>query len=238
MLCLFSYYSNRVDRRMEKNLAAKKKKRRKVTRSQRRFRRFLKMGSLMLILILFIIYFLSFINNDMAIRNDGYPEATVDLLTVNPYSRPGTKRGKIKGVVIHYVANPGSTAKQNRDYFEQLKDTKERSASSHYIIGLDGEIIQCIPLKEVAYAATVRNRDTISIEVCHNDETGKFNQKSYDSVIRLTAWICEKYNIKTKNVIRHYDVSGKNCPKYYVEHEDAWSDLKKDIREYIKNNGE
>ena len=32
------------------------------------------------------------------------------------------------------------------------------------------------------------------------------------------------------DVIRHYDVSGKECPKFYVEHEDAWTALKEDIR--------
>ena len=44
------------------------------------------------------------------------------LLTVNRYSRPGTNIPVINGIVIHYVANPGTTAQQNHDYFEGLKD--------------------------------------------------------------------------------------------------------------------
>lgn len=43
-----------------------------------------------------------------------------DLLTVNPWSRPGTPLEKIDGIVIHYVGNPGTTAKANRNYFESL----------------------------------------------------------------------------------------------------------------------
>ena len=78
-------------------------------------------------------------------------------------------------LVIHYVGNAGSTAMDNRNYFESLKDTRDRSASSHFVIGLDGEIVQCIPLSEVAYASRHRNSDTISIECCHPDEDGKFN---------------------------------------------------------------
>lgn len=49
------------------------------------------------------------------------PDMDVELLTENPYSRPGIKTGRINGIVIHYTANPGSTAMQNRNYFEGLK---------------------------------------------------------------------------------------------------------------------
>ena len=98
-------------------------------------------------------------------------------------------------------------------------------------MGLDGEIVQCIPSNEVAYASNQRNDDTISIEVCHPDESGKFNEKTYQSVVKLAAYMANKYHIKTKNIIRHYDVTGKLCPKYYVEHEDAWEELKDKIRE-------
>ena len=216
----------------------KKRKRKRFTKRQRRFQRYLKMGLLMLVVILFIIYFLKFISENTPIKKTGDPEVTVDLLTINPFSRPGIERTIINGIVIHYVANPGTTAKQNRDYFESLKDSQERKASSHYIIGIDGEIIQCIPLNEIAYAATTRNPDTISIEVCHPNEDGKFSKEAYYSVVQLTAWLCGKYNIKEENVIRHYDVSGKNCPKYYVEHEDEWITLKKDVSEYIEEYGE
>ena len=34
------------------------------------------------------------------------PDIDVELLTVNPYSRPGTETKKITGVVVHYTANP------------------------------------------------------------------------------------------------------------------------------------
>ena len=81
------------------------------------------------------------------------PEYTVDLLTVNPYSRPGTALEQVNGIVIHYTANPGTTAKQNRDYFEGLSHSGETSASSHFVIGIDGEIVQCIPCNEIAYAS-------------------------------------------------------------------------------------
>ena len=36
------------------------------------------------------------------------PEMDVELLTVNPNSRPGKTLGKVKGIVVHDTANPGS----------------------------------------------------------------------------------------------------------------------------------
>lgn len=163
------------------------------------------------------------------------PDLDVELLTVNPYSRPGIELKQVKGIVIHYTANPGTDALQNRDYFEGLKDSHITKASSHFIVGLDGTIVQCIPTNEIAYASNGRNSDTISIECCHEGEDGKFNQKTYDSLVQITAWLAKKYGLKKDDIIRHYDVTGKNCPKYYVEHEDAWEQLKEDIETAIKN---
>lgn len=157
------------------------------------------------------------------------PEIDVQLLDVNPYSRPGTETEEITGIVIHYTANPGSTAQNNRDYFNGLKDSHETEASSNFIVGLEGEIIQCVPTWEMAYASNSRNIDTVSIECCHPDETGKFTDETYRSLVQLTAWLCVKFNLTEDQVIRHYDVTGKNCPKYFVENEDAWAQFKEDV---------
>ena len=153
----------------------------------------------------------------------------VDLLTPNEYSRPGTKTEKITAIVIHYTANPGATARGNRDYFENLKNTHITKASSNFVVGLDGEIIQCVPTWEVAYASNDRNKDSVSIECCHPDESGKFTEKTYRSMVQLSAWLCLKFDLTEKNLIRHYDVTGKNCPKYFVEDEAAWETFKADV---------
>lgn len=161
------------------------------------------------------------------------PEITEDFLTVNTNSRPGTSLKRVKGIVIHYTANPGTGAKANRDYFESRKDQEDTTAnkvSSHFVVGLDGEIIQCIPLNEIAYASNDRNQDTISIECCHPGKNGKFNKKTYHSLVQLCAWLCDQYEIQDKSdIIRHYDVTGKLCPLYYVKHQSQWDKLKSDI---------
>ena len=151
------------------------------------------------------------------------------LIQTNGSARRGEKLEEVKNIVIHYVANPGTTAKQNRDYFNN-DDTK---VSSHFVVGLEGEVIQCIPLDEISSATNDRNVDTVSIEVCHPDESGKFADATYESVVKLTAWLCKKYNLTQNDVIRHYDVTGKDCPKYYVEHPAAWKQLREDIEKEI-----
>ncbi|MCI9217036.1 peptidoglycan recognition family protein [Lachnospiraceae bacterium 42-17] len=162
------------------------------------------------------------------------PEIDVELLTVNEYSRPGTETEKITGIVVHYTANPGATAMDNRNYFEGLKDTHTTSASSNFIVGLKGEIVQCVPTWEVAYASNSRNIDTVSIECCHPDESGVFTDETYRSMVQLCSWLCLKFDLDEKDVIRHYDVTEKNCPKYFVENEEAWEKFREDIKAAIK----
>ena len=167
----------------------------------------------------------------------GHPDWEENLLTPNEYSRPGEALESVKNIFVHYTANPGTSAAQNRSYFESLKDTQQTKASSHFVVGIDGEIIQCIPSTEIAYTSNDRNEDTLSIECCHKDATGQFTQETYDSLVEMTAWLCGKFNLKVESVIRHYDVTGKECPIYYVKNEDAWKQFKEDVQEYLDKYG-
>lgn len=153
-----------------------------------------------------------------------------DILPLNPYSRPGTPLETIDGVVVHYVGNPGTSAAANRSFFANLALTHETYASAHFVVGLEGEVLQCVPLSEVAYCSSQANDHTVSIEVCHADETGEFSAETMASLLRLTAWLCEEFDLAPADVIRHYDVTGKICPKYYVDHPEAWEDFRSALR--------
>lgn len=160
------------------------------------------------------------------------PDIQEDFLEINDYSRPGTELNTIKNIFVHYTANPGTSAKQNRSYFANLAETHERSASAHFVIGYEGEIIQCIPLDEQAYAVMTRNEDSVSIECCYTDEDGRFTQETYDSLVHMLAWLIDKYGLSPQDILRHYDCGGKLCPIYYVENEDAWDKLLYDVAAY------
>ncbi len=170
-----------------------------------------------------------------------YPDILFDVrfLDPNPYSRPQLALKKVHAIVVHYTANPGVDAVANRNYFNNLpkaneKKQKKTYASSHFVIGLDGTIVQCIPLEEMAYASNDRNSDTVSIECCHKKENGKFTAQTQASLIQLCTYLCIKFDLTEENLIRHYDVTGKVCPKYFVEHPEAWETFKKDVGMELK----
>jgi N-acetylmuramoyl-L-alanine amidase len=164
-------------------------------------------------------------------------------LTINQFSRPGTSLIGVKGIVIHWVANPMTTAEQTRNYFESLKtknpggDQKQlRWASAHFIIGLEGEVIQCLLENEIGYhvgadtytpmalreLSKYPNNCTIGIELCHKNWDGEFTNDTLQSAKELVLELCERYNLGRENVYRHYDITGKECPRYFVRHGDQW----------------
>lgn len=154
-------------------------------------------------------------------------------LTPNPYSRPGIKLEKVNNIFVHYTANKGTSAAQNRSYFENLGITGETSASAHFVIGYEGEIIQCLPLEEIGYAVKQRNYDSISIECCYLSEDGEFTDATYQSLLALCGWLLKEYKLTPSEVLRHYDEGGKKCPLYYVEHEEEWEEFLQALEAYI-----
>lgn len=136
------------------------------------------------------------------------------FLTPNKYSRPQKPLEKVTKIAVHYVGNPGSSAVANRNYFENQKNGG-KYVSSHFVIGLAGEIIQCIPLDEWSYCTNQANGYSISIECCHPDSTGKFTPETETSLAELCAYLLEKFGLGADDIIRHYDVTGKQCPLYW-----------------------
>lgn len=155
---------------------------------------------------------------------------TEAYLTIDGASRTGEKLDAVRDIAVHYVANPGTGALANRGYFEG----PDSDTSAHFIVGLEGEVLLLIPLDEKSCATNERNVDTISVEVCHPDESGQFSPITYESLIRLLAYLCEEFDLTQENLIRHYDVTKKMCPRYYVEHPAAWEALKSDVNKALQ----
>lgn len=235
----------RIEEEERRRYEERRRRRRARIRRQRRIRLAIVLGVslVMLLVILLVSHFIKVRTKEETVMAYDVkyvadaPDYRVELLDINEYSRPGTALSAVHGIVIHYTANPGTTAEQNRSYFQNLKDTGETYASSHFVIGIEGEIVQCVPCNEIAYASNDRNEDTISIECCIPDETGKFSEATYQSLVELVTWLMGRYGLGTNDVIRHYDVTGKECPKYYVENETEWFQFKEDLLSYIEVNG-
>ena len=172
------------------------------------------------------------------------------ILPVNNFSRPGELRPDTLGVVYHWVGNAGQTNNAVQRYFELLSKQDEndsepdRYASAHYIIGIDGEIIRCIPDDEVAYHVGAKrytgtaqhrlrgyttnhrqgtpNHCCIGIEMCHPDWSGAFTEATLESAIKLGRHLLQQHLLGRRDIYRHHDITGKNCPKWFVEHGTAW----------------
>lgn len=132
-----------------------------------------------------------------------------------------------KYIVIHYTANSGmtATAKSNARYFS----TTDREASAHYIIDEGDTVYCCVPPTNAAWAVgdsgkgrlknIVTNYNSISIEtVSHSNANGYYiPDKTIANTVEFVRQLMNEYNIPKDNVVRHYDVTGKLCPKPYVD---------------------
>ena len=144
---------------------------------------------------------------------------------------PGRSQ-KVKYLVIHYTSNNGDTAKNNADYFAREKV----GASAHYFCD-ESEIWQSVKDTDTAWhcgAKTYkhpecRNSNSIGIEICMNDKSGKVRQGSIDTAAELARYLMKRYGILLANVIRHHDVTGKDCPAPMVSDPALWDAFKKSL---------
>lgn len=159
----------------------------------------------------------------------------------------------IKYIVIHYTANDGDTASANANYFRN----RIVEASAHYFVD-DKSIFQSVPDNFVAWSvggnkypscATTgggkwygkcTNNNSISIELCDVVRNGKndFTETTIANAAELVRSLMKKYNVPIENVIRHFDVVGKICPKPFVEDEKAWKNFKERLDDEMVTNEE
>jgi N-acetyl-anhydromuramyl-L-alanine amidase AmpD len=169
---------------------------------------------------------------DVDIGRYAEDEDGVNFLACDPRNYTKGRPGGIEYIVIHYVGASGG-AKDNCIYY----GNNYVAASAHYFVGHQGEQWQSVPDNDTAWhcgAQTYRhpycrNSNSIGIEMCcRKDASGKwyFEDATVDSAVQLTRQLMDKYGITTDRIVRHYDVTGKNCPAPYVENPAAWEAFK------------
>lgn len=176
-----------------------------------------------------------------------------DFLTPNPYSRPQRKLSGVDGIVWHWVANPNSSAKGNRNYFESRKNGKNSYGSAHYIIDIDGNIIQCLPDDEMAYhvgsktytseslnrLGSYPNANTIGIECTHIDWEGNMTQATKNALYKLTAHLLDKYSLDVNDIWLHKTVVGwKDCHRFYVNNPAEYKKAKENVFKLMEKNSD
>ena len=165
------------------------------------------------------------------------------FLTPNEYSRPQTPNTP-KGVIIHYTGVKCQRALQTIEYFELLKNQNIKNpiyASTQYVIDTNGDTYQLMEETEGCYGVSTPidyannpypveihntfgrsvNRNSLQIEMCI-DKEGNLTKDTILSTTLLVKDILHRYNLMINTVFRHFDCTGKICPKPFVDDEQAW----------------
>ena len=145
-------------------------------------------------------------------------------------NRPKRKLKELRGIVIHWTANvsKGANAQAHYKYFNNAY----RGASAHYFVD-DKQVVQLIPDDEVAWHVgdsiklsrlPIRakyvpkggnpNDYFIGVEMCMNADSDQ--QRVINSTVQLVTTLMMKYGLTKDQVVRHYDITGKDCPKMFV----------------------
>ena len=148
---------------------------------------------------------------------------------------------KIKYLVIHFTANDGDTDESNGRFFKN----KVVKASAHYFVD-DDSVTHSVPDNYVAWSVggsrysnykttggasmykVITNTNSISVEMCDTLKNGKndVSAKTLENTLAFCKVLMIKYGIDINHVYRHFDVTGKSCPAYYVN-ASAWAGFKK-----------
>lgn len=148
----------------------------------------------------------------------------------------GRGGNSIKYIVMHYTANNGDTAMNNAQYFHN----NSVQASAHYFVD-ENSVVQSVRDSDGAWHCggsfesshhplhgICMNRNSLGVEMCSDKVNGKFiiTAQTVDRTVELVKMLMAKYNIDADHVVRHYDVTGKDCPEPWVRDESLWRKFK------------
>ena len=149
----------------------------------------------------------------------------------------GRGGNSIKYIVVHYTAGNGDTAMNNAQYFH---NNSGLNASAHYFVD-ENSVVQSVrdtdgawhcggPLESSHHPLhnICMNRNSLGVEMCSDKVNGKYviTAQTVDRTVELVRWLMDKYSIDVDHVVRHYDVTGKDCPEPWVRDESQWTAFK------------
>jgi N-acetylmuramoyl-L-alanine amidase len=165
-----------------------------------------------------------------------------DFIPKNKYTRPGTLLKGVKKIVLHWTANPGASAEAHQKYFGGTAIKNKTYASAHIFVD-PKEAIGIIPLNEVAYHANDNyekgfrgvkeiapnaNWYSIGVEMCV-EKDGTISEDTVKRTSEVIADLCKTYKLTENDIVRHYDVTHKPCPKPFIDDSSKFEDFKKQV---------
>ena len=151
---------------------------------------------------------------------------------------------KIAWIIVHYTGDRWSQGRAQKT--ADAMQTWKRTVSTHYLVG-DDAIYQCVEERNAAwhcpYEKTNKcaacNGMAIGVDLVEhkrntksnsvNDRDWYFTDKVINDGAQLVAKLADKYNIPMNHIVRHFDVTGKWCPRPFIG---------KDVNEVTGETGE
>jgi len=173
-----------------------------------------------------------------------------DFIQVNHYTRPAIKLIDVRGIVMHYTADPGATALNERNYFNKTAVENKSSASAHIFVDKN-EARLIIPFDEVAYHANEHacripalkatkdgyaggaNLTAIGVEMCI-EKDGSLHPDTLARAEAIVTYLCKQFKLDEHDIYRHYDITGKNCPSFWVSNPAGFTAFTANVTKDIK----
>ncbi len=187
---------------------------------------------------------------------DAFGVEIVDYFLKNDFTK---KKHSIDFIVVHYTA--GTSSKEAKDSVAGWNSSSSQ-ASANYVVD-QKKIVHTVPDDELVYTwhcgtsgkyyhPTCRNSNSVGIEM-QSDYDGKFpgysklkyptdwdkwylRDEVVENTAKLVAYLMKKYHLTDvdKQVLRHYDVTHKECPYPMVgKNEVKWVEFKQKVKKYL-----
>lgn len=159
------------------------------------------------------------------------------LILANRANYGGRRQGGVEYIVLHYTANDGDSGLSNARYFGQRLTPP---VSAHYFVD-DWGVTQTVPEEYVAYHCgaaayrhpACRNENAIGVELCdtRRDGTVAPSEQTLKNAAALVWELMQRHHVAIERVVRHYDVTGKRCPAYWVDRPEGFAAFQRRVLE-------
>jgi N-acetylmuramoyl-L-alanine amidase CwlA len=171
---------------------------------------------------------------------------TDKLIHLNQYTRSGKPLSRVCSLVVHWTGLASGSNNGLFNWFDKVSVETQRYGSAHY--GIDKtSIYRFIPDNEIAYHVGASkytefakkkfcdqypNQYSLGVELNPEFANGEFHEEVLNRAVWLFAELCKIYNLNPMcEIIRHYDVTGKDCPKLFIDHTEKFLLFKEQVKE-------
>ena len=134
-------------------------------------------------------------------------------------------------IVIHETANPGATAKNHRDYWNN-----DDTYAVHYTLDWTGDCYYCVPENRLCWQVGNGNPYVIGIELCHATNASQFNNV-WKGGVQWAAWQLKKHGWGIDRLISHNECRTKwggtdhtDPDDYFAKFGKTWSQFKAAVK--------